>query len=276
MKQRELIDEAVRVLAASGVEDPSRDARKLLRHVVSSPSHLLDLEMDVSSGATKAFKRMITERASHRPVAQITGTREFWGRDFIVTSDTLDPRPETELIIEMALERSEGNRLLDLGTGTGCLLLTLLSELPHAKGVGTDVSNAALAVANKNAQSLGLKSRAAFVLSDWFSALSGHFDLIVCNPPYIPENEIASLAPDVREWEPHLALTPGKDGLSAYRTISQQADRFLADQGLLLFEVGAGQAREVADILVQAGLRIEAIGKDLGGIDRVVSARKPS
>ncbi|TAG13666.1 MAG: peptide chain release factor N(5)-glutamine methyltransferase, partial [Rhodobacterales bacterium] len=204
----------------------------------------------------------------------ITGRRLFWGLEFRVTPDTLDPRPETETLVAEALTRPF-LKILDLGTGTGCILLACLKHMPMARGMGVDASPAALAVAARNAADLGLEGRARFLQSDWFSAVDGQFDLIVSNPPYIAAEEMAALAPDVRDWEPHLALTPGGDGLDAYRAIARGAGARLVPGGRLLLEIGPTQGAAVVAMLEGAGLTGLSILPDMDGRDRVVTAMKP-
>lgn len=263
---------AVRRLGEAGIADPVRDARRLLAHALGLPASRLTLALagPMPAEAASRFAALVTDRARHRPVAQITGTRQFWGRDFVVTGDVLDPRPETETLIAAALARPAA-RILDLGTGTGCILLTLLAEWPEATGLGVDVSPAALDVAGQNAAALGLAGRAGFVEGDWAAGLAGPFDLIVSNPPYIAEDEIADLSRDVREWEPLLALSPGGDGLAAYRVLLPQAAAILAADGRVLVEIGAAQGAAVTAIARSAGFDPVAVLPDLDGRDRVVS-----
>ena len=267
---------AVRRLAAAGIGDPARDARRLLAHALDLPAGRLTLALaePMPAAAAVRFAAAIAERARHRPVAQITGCRSFWGRDFIVTADTLDPRPETETLIAAALARPAA-LVLDLGTGTGCILLTLLAEWPGADGLGIDASAAALAVARRNAAALGLAGRTSFALGDWAAGLAESFDLIVSNPPYIAADEIAGLSPDVRDWEPMLALSPGGDGLGAYRILLPQAAARLAPGSRVLVEIGAAQGPAVAAIGRAAGFEA-AILPDLDGRDRVVSFAFPA
>lgn len=203
-------------------------------------------------------------------MAQIVGARLFWGRSFEVTPDVLDPRPETETLVAAALETPFA-RVLDLGTGTGCTLLTLLAERPEATGMGSDLSEAALQVAARNAARHGIA--ADLVQSDWYEGIGGRFDLIVSNPPYIPVAEIAGLAPEVRDHEPRIALTDGGDGLGAYRAIAAGAAAHLAPAGRLLVEVGAGQAPSVQEIFAAAGLDCVGTRPDLEGRARVVLAQ---
>ncbi|MGB5869655.1 MAG: peptide chain release factor N(5)-glutamine methyltransferase [Albidovulum sp.] len=275
MTAAEALRGAIVVLRGAGVDDPVRDARKLLAHAVGiAPDRLtLHLPEPLAADQRLAYERMIAARAARQPVSQITGSRGFYGRAFVVSGDTLDPRPETETLIEVALQQPFA-RVLDLGTGTGCILLTLLAERAAAVGLGTDLSAGALDVARRNAGLLGLAGRAEFVQANWFGGIVGGFDLIVSNPPYITEAEMAELAPEVRDWEPHLALTPGGDGLGAYRAIAGGAAAHLADGGRVVVEIGAGQGADVVAIFAQAGFGDTGIAQDLDGRDRVVTAAK--
>lgn len=220
------------------------------------------------------FLQALAAREARQPVAQIVGHRAFWKHEFRVTRATLDPRPETELLVEVALE-VPFTRVLDLGTGTGCVLLSLLADQPGAKGVGTDISQAALEVARENAERLSLHERAQLVQGDWFHGVEGKFDLIVSNPPYITEAEMAGLAPEVRDWEPHGALTPGGDGLGAYRAIAFGAFARLKSGGRIALEIGPTQAGAVQAMLSSQGFAGLEVRKDLGGRDRVVLAYRP-
>lgn len=263
-------------LAEAGIEGAARDARLLLAHALAvAPDRLsLHLPEPLHPEMATQFDALVAERLRRRPVAQIVGGRLFWGRWFRVTSDTLDPRPETEILVEAALA-APFDRVLDLGTGTGCILLTLLAERPAATGLGADLSPAALAVARENARALDLADRAGFAAADWFDGVEGRFDLIVSNPPYIAAAEMAGLAPEVRDWEPALALSPGGDGLDAYRAITAGAGAHLVPGGRLLLEIGPAQGAEVAGLCRAAGLADVAIRHDLDGRDRVVAARAP-
>ena len=274
MTAAEALRDAAARLAAAGIEGGARDARLLLAEALGLAPNRLTLHLPDTVGpeAAARFEAFLGERLRRRPVAQILGRRMFWGRAFRVTADTLDPRPETETLIEAALAAPFAS-VLDLGTGTGCILLTLLAERPQARGIGTDASAAALAVAEDNARGLGLADRAGFRRADWFDGVEGRFDLVVSNPPYIAESEMADLAPDVRDWEPALALTPGGDGLDAYRAITAGAARHLTPGGRLLLEIGATQGPAVAALCREAGLGEVGIRPDLDGRDRVVVAR---
>lgn len=273
MRAADLLPAAVRRLEAAGVADPRGDARRLLAHALEVPAERLLLHLSDPAGAEAQarFAAAIAAREARQPVAQITGGRLFWGRRFRVTRDTLDPRPETEILVAAALEAPFAE-VLDLGTGTGAILLTLLAERGAAQGLGTDISAAALAVARQNAEALGLAARVRLRQGDWFDGIDGRFDLIVSNPPYIAAAEMADLAPEVAEWEPRGALTPGGDGLDAYRAIAAGAGRHLAPGGRLLLEIGPSQAQAVRAILAAGGLETRAVLTDLDGRDRVVLA----
>jgi release factor glutamine methyltransferase len=267
---------AVPRLAAAGVEDAARDARVLLAHAlgVAADRMTLHLPDEMTEPQTQAYEEALQAREARQPVAQITGRRLFWGQWFRVTRDTLDPRPDTETLVAEALTQPF-LKVLDLGTGTGCILLSCLKGMPMARGVGVDVSEVALAVAAENSWDLGLQARAKFVQSNWFDKVSGAFDLIVSNPPYIAADEMPALAPEVRDWEPHLALTPGGDGLGAYRAIARGALARLMPGGRLLVEIGPTQGAAVSALFAAAGMDGIRVLPDMDGRDRVVSATKP-
>ncbi|SPH18061.1 Release factor glutamine methyltransferase [Defluviimonas aquaemixtae] len=264
---------AVDRLGAAGVEGPQRDARRLMAHALGLTPERLTLVLDQPFGpeAAAAFESAIDKRAARQPVSQIVGRRAFYGRDFRVTRDTLDPRPETEQLVERALVRPFA-RVLDLGAGTGAILITLLSERPEATGLGTDICTAALAAARDNARMLGVEARSEFQQADWFSGVSGRFDLIVSNPPYIAQDEMAALAPEVREWEPPAALTDFGDGLSAYRAIAAGAKAHLLPGGAVVVEIGWQQGAAVAELFGNMGFGTVSIHPDLDGRDRIVTA----
>lgn len=272
----EALRAALAPLRAAGVEDAPGDARRLLAHAMGiAPERLLlhmsDTLEDVQEAA---FAAAIAARARRQPVAQITGRRRFWGLELRVTPDVLDPRPETEVLVAEALKRPFV-RVLDLGTGSGAILLALLSGMGIATGLGVDLSPAALDVACGNARALGLEGRARFALSDWFAGVEGVFDLIVANPPYIAEAEMAALAPEVRLHEPRLALTPGGDGLDAYRAIARGALARLMPGGRILVEIGPAQGAAVSALLSAQGFGAVRVIADLDGRDRVVAAVAP-
>jgi release factor glutamine methyltransferase len=216
--------------------------------------------------------RMVARRENREPVSRILGEREFYGRRFVVTPDVLDPRPDTETLIDAALKLLRpGARILDLGTGTGAIIITLLAQRPDCTGTATDISAAALAVARANAERIGVAGRLQLAQGNWFGAVAGTFDLIVSNPPYIPDRDIASLAPDVRRFDPGLALAGGADGLDPYRSIALGASGHLAANGMLIVEIGAGQADSVETIFSSAHFRPLARYADLGGHDRCLA-----
>ncbi len=274
MQVRDALAHAVTRLRDAGIESAPRDARRLLAHAlgVADDRVMMALADEMTQQQVKAFHTAIAARAARQPVAQITGARLFWGRSFQVTRDVLDPRPETETLIAAALERPFST-VLDLGTGSGAILLTLLAERAGASGLGVDLSPAALDVARANARALGVAPRTRFQLSDWFGTVSGRFDMIAANPPYIGTDEVADLAPEVRDWEPRMALVPaGCDGsgLAAYRHICAQAPRHLAPGGWLLVEIGTTQGSAVAALFTRSGLHAVQVLSDMSGHDRVV------
>jgi release factor glutamine methyltransferase len=276
MTLQQALSAAVAQLAKAGVDDPAGDVRKLAAHALALQPHQIALRLDAALDPQQAgaFDALIVQRAAHRPVSKIIGQRAFWKHDFHVTDATLDPRPDTEVLVAEALRRPFA-KMLDLGTGTGCILLSCLADMPMAHGTGTDVSADALAVATANAQRLQLTARVQLLQSDWFSAIDGRFDLIVSNPPYIAADEMPDLAPDVRLWDPHLALTPGGDGLDAYRQIAKAAPARLLTGGRILLEIGPTQAPAVSALLRQAGLQNIRVLPDLDGRNRVICAEKP-
>ena len=266
--------QAVADLRAAGIDDPARDARWLLAHVLGMTPDRLSIDMPADLGAAEpAFGEAVARRAAREPVSHITGKRFFWGQLFHVTPDVLDPRPETEELVAEGLS-GPFTRVLDLGTGSGCILLSLLAEREAATGLGVDLSPEALAVAERNRTELELEEQAELAVSDWFAGVEGTFDLIVSNPPYITEAEMAELAPEVRR-EPAMALTPGGDGLSAYRIIAAGAGSHLVPGGRLAVEIGWQQGEDVVEIFRAAGLEGIGIRTDLDGRDRVVRARAP-
>jgi release factor glutamine methyltransferase len=273
MTGNEALRAAIPQLQAAGVETAIQDARALLAFALQIPPGRLTLALPdpVPNAAQARFAAAIAARVQRQPVSQITGQRLFWGRSFKVTQDTLDPRPETEILVAEAL-KSPFRTILDLGTGTGCILLSCLAERPTATGVGVDISADALVVARENAAMLGLGARAQFLRSDWFSDVSGQFDLIVANPPYIAQCEMNALSPEVGNWEPHLALSPGGDGLDAYRAIAKGACGRLTAGGRLIVEIGPTQAEAVSALFLAEGLQTVEVLQDLDGRDRVVVA----
>lgn len=264
-------------LAAAGVDTPELDARLLVQHALGLSRDQLLADAPVTAEQAAAVHALIERRAAREPVSRILGTRGFWSLELALTPDTLDPRPDTETIVEAALDavpdRTAALRVLDLGTGSGCILLALLAELPNASGLGIDVSSGAVAAAAANAAGNGLAERARFQTGDWGGGLAERFDLVVSNPPYIPSRDIASLDPEVRAHDPLRALDGGADGLDAYRTIAAQLPHLLAPGGTAALEVGAGQAADVAALMAAAGLALTGVFRDLGGVERCVRGR---
>jgi release factor glutamine methyltransferase len=244
--------EAVARLAAADIPDPRREARRLAR-----------------AGSGRAMAEMVARRCRGEPMSHILGYRDFWHHRFEVTADVLDPRPETETLVAAALEGAV-ERVLDLGTGSGCILLSLLAARPAARGTGTDLSPAALAVAARNAQALGVADRVTLHPSDWWDRVTGRFELIVSNPPYIAADDMAGLQRELG-FEPRMALTDGGDGLSAYRAITAGVAAHLAPGGRLLLEIGPTQGAAVGAMVRAAGLGQVQVLPDLDGRDRVVT-----
>jgi release factor glutamine methyltransferase len=281
------IEAARRALAArlqsAGIDTAELDARLLAGHALG-----LDLTGMMSAAnrliapdESNRLEALARRRLSGEPVARILGEREFWGLPLSLSAATLVPRPDTETVVELALEMlrekavSRPPRIADLGTGTGAILLALLSELPQATGIGTDISEQALQTATKNAQRLGLAARASFIRCDYASALTGAFDLIVSNPPYIRSGDIAGLSVEVRDHDPVAALDGGADGLDAYRALIPQSARILASGAALVVEAGKGQAAQIGALMTAAGLSPRGSPRaDLAGIPRAVGARK--
>lgn len=266
---------ATRQLSDAGIEGASRDARILMAHMLDiDVSRITMVAPDPIDQTTQtAFEVCIARRVAREPVSHILGRRSFYGRDFSVTADVLDPRPETEILVEQALSQPFSS-VLDMGTGSGAILLTLLAEQPLAKGLGCDISPKALEVAQQNATQLGLTKQARWCPSDWFTDVIGTFDLIVSNPPYIALDEMQALSPELSH-EPRFALTDEADGLTAYRIIADQALSFLSPRGRVLLEIGPTQGASVADLMMAAGFKGVRVVTDLDGRDRVVCAVAP-
>ena len=267
---------------SAGLDTPDLDARILLGHALglghaslaAAPERVLSAA-DIASVSAFAARRLARE-----PVARILGRREFWSLDLLISAGTLVPRPETETLVELALDvigadgpRGRVLRIADLGTGSGAILLALISELPAATGIGTDISAAALSVARGNAERLGFAARVTFVECSFAAAIAEPLDLVVANPPYVASGDIAGLAADVRLHDPRVALDGGPDGLACYRAIAADAPRILAPGGWLIVELGAGQDGAVAEIFAQAGLALIPPRRDLAGMPRALAGR---
>lgn len=266
-----LVRDAAARLAAAGVPEASADARVLAQAAfgLDRAGLLAARETRPNAAAMAGYRGLVARRAAREPVSRILGHREFWSLGFALSPATLDPRPDSETVVEAALaglpDRQAGLRILDLGTGSGCLLLAVLSALPAAWGLGIDRSVGALGTAWANARRLGLADRAAFAATDWASGLAGRFDLVIANPPYVTAAEMASLAPEVAEFDPHAALAGGTDGLDAYRAIIPALPGLLAEAGRALLEIGPDQAVAVSGLLDESGLGPVIMHFDLAG-----------
>ena len=275
-----LLQDAIGTLKAAGFELPILEARALASNVLglSREQMLAEPAAEVDISARHRFDDAVRRRCAHEPFARIAGEREFWSLSLTLGPDTLVPRPESETVVEAVLEhapdRGRALSILDLGTGSGCLLLALLSEFPAAHGLGVDCAEGAVTLANANAARLGLASRATFVAGNWGHGLSGPYDIIVCNPPYVAERDRASLEPEVRDFDPPRALFAGADGLAAYRQVVPEIARLLASDGVSVLELGAGQLDSVTELLNRSELLPGLVRCDLAGIPRAYPAAK--
>lgn len=282
------IGDALRIAAtqlqAAGVAQARLDARLLLMAAadLSHEDVIRDPDAAMRPEQAQTFAAMIARRVAREPVSRILGRREFWSLEFEITPDTLDPRPDSETLISAALgligDRNRPLHILDIGTGSGCLVLALLSELPHARGAGIDISQGALDVAQRNARRLGFSGRAQFICCDvrsanWMQQAGSPFDIVIANPPYIENAVISGLAPEVTLFDPYAALAGGEDGLDFYRMITTSLVHILCPDGLVVFEAGAGQAEAVRMLLHKAGLVTLDTHTDLGSVARAVTGR---
>lgn len=289
---RLLLDEAAGRLGAAGIASARLDAEILFEHATgrSAEERLRNPGKRVAPQDESRFRGIVGRRAAREPISHIVGYREFWSLPIEVSPDTLTPRPDSETVVAAALDAlgdagtgaNAPVSILDLGAGGGCLLLAVLTELPAATGLGVDLSASALEIARRNARALGLAGRARFAGADWNQPEDdrfGHireqapFDLVICNPPYVSDSELGGLEPEVRCYEPRTSLSGGRDGLNAYHAIGPILPALLGDGGIAAFEVGAGQARDVARILNASGLEILGFHRDLSGIDRCITAK---
>jgi release factor glutamine methyltransferase len=274
-----LYREARERLVEAGIENAALDARLLVEHFTgaSRTDAVADPGREIGAEAVEAVREAVSRRITHEPVHRILGHREFYGLDLALSPATLEPRPDTETLVDLCLPFLKGKaaaghgcRILDLGTGTGAVALALLSRIPEATALGTDISAEALETALSNADLNGMKDRYDGVVSDWFSAVNGDFTLIVSNPPYVRASEIAALAPEVRDHDPVVALDGGPDGLVAYRRIAAGANRHLEEDGRVAVEIGFDQRRDVIGIFEANGFAPEGSAKDLGGNERAL------
>jgi release factor glutamine methyltransferase len=278
MMPRDLVADIAARLAAAGIEAARAEAWLLLAAATGRrrADFMAEAAARLDAAQAARLEELVRRRAAREPIAYILGEKEFWSLTFEVGRAVLIPRPESETVVEAVLHEIKGRqalRLLDLGTGSGCLLLALLSELPDATGLGIDASAAALALAARNAARLGLAARAAFRRGRWGEGLKGRFDVILGNPPYVAESEWPGLQPEIRAFEPRGALVAGADGLAAYRALAPDCARLLSRDGLCALEIGRGQGAAVAGILARHGLKVTARHRDLAGIERCLVVR---
>ena len=273
-----VITSAQKRLADAGTDDPALDARLLIAQALGCDrlTLLTDSGRVLTENETAIIEALIARRAAREPVHRILGLREFWGLPFGLNEATLEPRPDSETLIEVASKvcSPAPRRLLDLGTGTGCLLLSLLHEWPHATGLGIDKAPRAIEQATLNAKRLGLENRATFQIGDWLNGIDETFDLIICNPPYIPSRDVDTLQPEVRAHDPIAALDGGADGLDPYRHLIPLLPQYLKADGVALFEIGIGQAEDVSTLMREIGFQDVSVTHDLGGVARCVSGKR--
>ena len=275
MKIGELLRAAIIELSQADIPTARLDARLLLEHAANLPNQTIYLhpELELSSSISENYQQLITRRVNREPVAKIIGSKAFWLDNFIVNNHTLDPRPDSEIIISAALElfpeKTGQFSFLDFGTGSGCLLFSLLREFPFAKGLGSDLSTEALKVARQNIELLALQDRASLIQQNWGDALTGQFDLIISNPPYIPTAEIIGLEKEVKLYDPMAALDGGADGLDPYRYLAGQIAALLKPSGYIILEFGYGQAESVQQIFKRNGYVLLKVLQDLAAIQRI-------
>jgi release factor glutamine methyltransferase len=261
----------------AGFEAPELDARLLLAWATGADrlAVLTSPEREIHASEAARLQDAMRRRIAHEPVHRIIGRRGFYGLEFELSPDTLEPRPDTECLVELVLKHLRGREeealsLLDLGTGTGIIAISLLANMPNARAVATDISSGALAMCSKNADANGVSARLTCAPSNWFEAIEGRFDVIVSNPPYIPSNVIGSLSPEVREFDPERALDGGADGLDAYRALAKGAAAHLAGDGFIALEIGHDQRASVSRIIEESGFKLVEAARDLGGNDRAL------
>ena len=274
MTVQELLTASQAKLRECGISDPVRDARLLLADCLELRTQNLNLldNSCISEIKISKFWRMINERCKRKPVSKILGYRSFWGRDFEINENVLDPRGDTETLIELILDCNFEN-MLELGTGSGAIAITILAERPEVTCVATDISQYALNTARTNSKRHGVQNRLKLLYSNWFDKISGSFDIIVSNPPYISSKEYTQLSAEVLKYDPKISLTLGGDGLEAYREILSQAIEKLSKNGHIFLEIGHTQANAVGHLFKEAGFQQIKVHKDLGSRDRVISAK---
>lgn len=277
MQLNKIYSEAVKKLKKHKIDSAELDAKILLEHAtnLSRATIILDPEFNLSKQQQDLFLSLIERRLGNEPIAKIIGKKPFWKNDFFVNRHTLDPRPDSEVIVEESLRRfsdkSSNFRILDLGTGSGCLIISLLLEFQNASGIAIDISSSALEIAKKNAQALGVDTRVEFVQQNWADGISEKFDLIIANPPYISSKEIDQLSLDVKLYDPILALDGGLDGMDPYRYLTKQLKYLLKPGGCAILEFGYDQSSKVSELFRQDNYLINGILSDLGGNQRAIS-----
>jgi len=278
MKISEILAQAKDQLEKSGVSNSKLDSLILLTHalLVSKEHVIFNPDLELSQDQKKSFLSLVERRSAREPIAHIIGKREFYGRDFFVTKDVLDPRPDSESLIELVLKKfpkkNQKIRILEIGSGSGCLVITLLKELPIAQAIALDLSEKALKICKKNADFQEVQDRLQLIKSDVFSALKENekFDLIISNPPYISSTEIEELHPEVKIYEPRMALDGGFDGLDFYRQIANQSQNFLAQNAKIILEIGFGQRADVEKIFNKENYFLEEVRQDLACVERAL------
>lgn len=269
----------VNQLVEAGIDNPRLETRLILAHIKQCAASEIYSDINLDETQQKQLKVVLNRRLNHEPLDKILGTRSFFKYDFAVNADVLSPRPDTETLVESVLEtypdRNQALNFLDLGTGSGCIIESLLAEYPNANGLAVDISAKALSVAQQNAENLGLVKRLNFLQADWFASdfvqkINRKFEVIVTNPPYIPTADITKLDKEVKNFDPLMALDGGADGFSSYRRLAEVVPQLLTDGGYVFIEAGIGQAEKIAQIFTTGGLRLQAIKTDLSGIQRCV------
>jgi len=274
LKVKQLLSDVTRKLSISEIDNAARDARILVAHALDIPKSQLSLNANenVPEELRCSLEKLIYRRINREPIAKILGKRQFWGRTFFINEDVLDPRGDTETLIDYVIDRPVRS-VLELGTGSGVIAISLACEWKEVNVVATDISEAALLVAQKNAKNFDVEDKIEFLKSDWFEAIEGKFDLIISNPPYIGLSEISEISQEVLNHDPELALFAGSDGLGAYERIIPQLTKFLKPKGIVVLEIGASQSESVKTLMNSSGLSEVKTFKDLAGKDRLVTAK---
>ena len=274
MNVKQLLSDVTLKLSISEIDNAARDARILVAHALGIPKSQLALNTNenVPEETRSSLEKLISRRINREPIAKILGKRQFWGRTFFINEDVLDPRGDTETLIDYVIDRPV-RAVLDLGTGSGVIAISLACEWKEVHVVATDISEAALLVAQKNARYFNVQDKIDFLKSDWFEAIEGKFDLIISNPPYIGLSEINEISQEVLNHDPELALFAGSDGLGAYERIIPQLTKFLNPGGTVVLEIGASQSESVKNLMNSYGLHKVKTLKDLAGKDRLITAK---